>query len=63
MYVWFDALSNYLSGVHALDGDLDGSSSVHELSRFWPAQTHLIGKDIVWFHCVIWPCMVVVVIV
>ena len=54
-YVWFDALSNYLSGVHALDVDIDGTT--HELSHFWPAQRHLIGKDIVWFHCVIWPCM------
>jgi methionyl-tRNA synthetase len=50
MYVWFDALTNYLSGVHALDKD-------HPLSSFWPASHHIIGKDIVWFHCVIWPCM------
>jgi methionyl-tRNA synthetase len=50
MYVWFDALTNYLSGVHALDAD-------HPLASFWPASFHIIGKDIVWFHCVIWPCM------
>jgi len=50
MYVWFDALSNYLTGVHALDSD-------EELSRYWPANRHIIGKDIIWFHCVIWPCM------
>jgi methionyl-tRNA synthetase len=50
MYVWFDALSNYLSGIHALDHD-------HDLSGFWPASVHVIGKDIVWFHAVIWPCM------
>lgn len=50
MYVWFDALSNYLSGVHALD-------EAHPLAGYWPAQHHIIGKDIVWFHCVIWPCM------
>jgi methionyl-tRNA synthetase len=49
MYVWFDALSNYVSGVHGLED--------HELARFWPANAHIIGKDIVWFHCVIWPCM------
>jgi methionyl-tRNA synthetase len=49
MYVWFDALTNYLSGVKALD--------TYELSSFWPASFHIIGKDIVWFHCVIWPCM------
>ena len=50
MYVWFDALTNYISGVHGLD-------PTHSLSEFWPASVHLIGKDIVWFHCVIWPCM------
>lgn len=52
MYVWFDALSNYLSGVHALDADQG-----HPLAAYWPAQHHMIGKDIVWFHAVIWPCM------
>lgn len=51
MYVWFDALSNYLTGVHALDEES------HPLAKFWPAQKHVIGKDIVWFHCVIWPCI------
>lgn len=50
MYVWFDALTNYLSGVHGLEND-------HPLASFWPANHHIIGKDIVWFHCVIWPCM------
>jgi len=48
MYVWFDALTNYLSAVDYPDG---------ELARYWPADIHLIGKDIVWFHTVIWPCM------
>jgi len=48
MYVWFDALTNYLSAIDYPDGDL---------ARFWPANVHLIGKDIAWFHCVIWPCM------
>ena len=50
MYVWFDALSNYLTGVHALEPD-------HDLASFWPASKHIIGKDIIWFHCVIWPCI------
>jgi len=49
MYVWFDALSNYATGVHAV---LGGSRA-----KFWPPQVHIIGKDIIWFHCVIWPCM------
>jgi methionyl-tRNA synthetase len=48
MYVWFDALTNYVSGVRNSDG---------VLSPYWPADVHLIGKDICWFHTVIWPCM------
>ena len=51
MYVWFDALTNYLSGVGALD------EGEHSLKRYWPAAMHVIGKDIKWFHCVIWPTM------
>ena len=51
MYVWFDALSNYLTGVDAL---LDDESA---LKRFWPCNCHIIGKDILWFHSVIWPTM------
>ncbi|CAK0847013.1 unnamed protein product [Prorocentrum cordatum] len=50
MYVWFDALINYVSGV-------DGHDKSKPLSRFWPADMHVIGKDICWFHCVIWPSM------
>jgi len=50
MYVWFDALTNYISGVDLFDED-------KKLAGFWPANLHLIGKDIMWFHCVIWPCM------
>jgi len=50
MYVWFDALTNYGTGVHFLD-------ETHPLSKFWPANCHIIGKDIIWFHSVIWPCM------
>ena len=48
MYVWFDALSNYVTGCDWPDGPN---------RDFWPANIHLIGKDIIWFHCVIWPCM------
>eukprot|EP00658_Telonema_sp_P-2_P025567 TRINITY_DN20299_c0_g8_i2.p1 TRINITY_DN20299_c0_g8~~TRINITY_DN20299_c0_g8_i2.p1 ORF type:complete len:911 (+),score=297.47 TRINITY_DN20299_c0_g8_i2:46-2733(+) len=51
MYVWFDALTNYLSGIDAPDGGPDSNA------RFWPAEVHIIGKDIIWFHSVIWPCM------
>ena len=48
MYVWFDALTNYLSGI----GHPDGPDA-----RFWPADVHLIGKDIIWFHTIIWPAL------
>jgi methionyl-tRNA synthetase len=51
MYVWFDALTNYLSGINAPDGGPETNA------RYWPANVHIIGKDIIWFHCVIWPCM------
>lgn len=47
MYVWVDALTNYLTGAGYPDGD--------DLSRYWPADLHLIGKDIVRFHAVYWP--------
>lgn len=51
MYVWMDALSNYLTGVDAFGLDKP------ELSHFWPCNVHIIGKDILWFHTVIWPCL------
>jgi methionyl-tRNA synthetase len=47
MYVWVDALTNYLTGAGYPDGG--------DLWRFWPADLHLIGKDIVRFHAVYWP--------
>jgi methionyl-tRNA synthetase len=53
MYVWLDALSNYLTGVNGLGLDTDDKS----LQHFWPADVHIIGKDILWFHTVIWPCL------
>jgi len=49
MYVWVDALTNYLTGVGYPDTD---SASY---KRFWPADLHVIGKDIVRFHTVYWP--------
>ena len=54
MYVWMDALSNYLTGVDALH--VNGEGQEH-LSKLWPANVHIIGKDILWFHTVIWPCL------
>jgi methionyl-tRNA synthetase len=55
MYVWLDALSNYLTGVNGLGVNEDGSMG--SLDKFWPANVHIIGKDILWFHTVIWPCL------
>ena len=53
IYVWIDALSNYITG---LGYDVDGNSS--ELYRkYWPADLHLIGKDILRFHTIYWPIM------
>jgi methionyl-tRNA synthetase len=49
MYVWVDALTNYITGVGFPDTDSDS------FKRFWPADLHVIGKDIVRFHAVIWP--------
>ena len=53
VYVWLDALSNYITG---LGYDLDGNNG--ELyNKFWPADLHLIGKDILRFHTIYWPIM------
>lgn len=52
VYVWFDALINYLTGVGFGDPTRD-----EELAHRWPAQTQFVGKDIIRFHCVIWPAM------
>lgn len=49
MYVWLDALTNYITGV----GYPDITSE--SFKKFWPADVHVIGKDIIRFHCVYWP--------
>lgn len=51
IYVWFDALTNYISAL--------GYGSDHDelFQKFWPADVHLVGKDIARFHAVIWPCI------
>lgn len=53
VYVWIDALSNYITG---LGYDVDGNSD-EMYHRYWPADLHLIGKDILRFHTIYWPCM------
>jgi methionyl-tRNA synthetase len=48
IYVWFDALHNYMTGA-GFDGDME------HFHQFWPADIHLIGKDILRFHAIFWP--------
>ncbi|MBR4048947.1 MAG: methionine--tRNA ligase [Clostridia bacterium] len=52
IYVWVDALLNYITG---LGYDPDGSSELYK--KYWPADVHIIGKDIVRFHTIYWPIM------
>ncbi len=58
VYVWIDALSNYITG---LGYDVDGNNSLEDgedlFAKFWPADLHLIGKDILRFHTIYWPVM------
>ena len=49
VYVWVDALINYLSALGWPDGEKFG--------EYWPADVHIVGKEINWFHAVIWPAM------
>ncbi len=50
VYVWFDALINYLTGVgYGTDDEM--------FKKYWPAELHLVGKDIIKFHCALWPAM------
>jgi len=50
-YVWLDALTNYITGIGY---DADGNST-EQFNKFWPADLHLIGKDIIRFHTIYWP--------
>ncbi|MFH1193397.1 MAG: methionine--tRNA ligase [bacterium] len=50
LYVWFDALLNYLSGIGFGEDD-------EKFKKFWPADLQLVGKDIIKFHCALWPAM------
>ena len=51
VYVWLDALTNYITGIGY---DSDGNSS-EQYKKYWPADLHLIGKDIIRFHTIYWP--------
>ncbi len=52
MYVWIDALNNYVTATGLLNG---ANGSAHPRAKFWPADVHVIGKDIVRFHAIYWP--------
>ncbi len=49
MYVWLDALTNYITGIGYPETDTENYQT------FWPADVHVIGKDIIRFHCIYWP--------
>ena len=51
VYVWIDALSNYISALGYLTGNDEA------FRRYWPADVHLVGKEIIRFHTIIWPAM------
>ncbi len=51
VYVWLDALTNYITNI-----GYDVDNSTEEFSKLWPADLHLIGKDIIRFHTIYWPC-------
>ena len=51
VYVWLDALTNYITNI-----GFDFDNSTEEFSYRWPADLHLIGKDIIRFHTIYWPC-------
>jgi len=52
IWVWFDALTNYISGIGYPD-DMDN------FNKYWPADIHFVAKDIIWFHSILWPIMLI----
>ena len=53
IYVWIDALLNYATGLGLAEDDPENG----DRRRYWPADMHVIGKEILWFHAVIWPAV------
>ena len=53
MYVWYDALTNYISALGYPD------TKAQKYTTFWPADTHIVGKDITRFHAALWPAMLI----
>lgn len=56
VYVWIDALLNYVTALGMLD---ERSGNVQKLHAFWPATVHVMAKEITWFHAVIWPALLI----
>jgi methionyl-tRNA synthetase len=54
-YVWYDALSSYMSGIGFVDGEPGSKKDSERFKKFWPADVHMIGKEIIRFHAVYWP--------
>ncbi|OGQ46936.1 MAG: hypothetical protein A3H42_03255 [Deltaproteobacteria bacterium RIFCSPLOWO2_02_FULL_46_8] len=57
VYVWFDALINYITAIGYGEEDQKSKIKNQKFKKWWPADVHVIGKDITRFHCVIWPAM------
>jgi methionyl-tRNA synthetase len=57
VYVWIDALSNYITGL----GYHPGHEPTEQFKKFWPADVHLIGKDILRFHTIYWPIILMAI--
>jgi len=54
-YVWYDALTSYMSGIGFVDGETTSKKDSDRFKKFWPADVHMIGKEIIRFHAVYWP--------
>src|ERR1700683_3199509 len=54
-YVWYDALTSYMSGIGFVDGETASKKDSERFKKFWPADVHMIGKEIIRFHAVYWP--------
>jgi len=54
IYVWIDALMNYVTALGLMD---ETGQAIRKRGKYWPADFHVIGKEILWFHAVIWPAM------
>jgi methionyl-tRNA synthetase len=54
-YVWYDALTSYMSGIGFVDGEPNSKKDSDRFKKFWPADVHMIGKEIIRFHAIFWP--------